>query len=126
MEPPRPVRPVPIPQREIDEMEKNKRTTPKTPSVSAISPRLRLDSKNFKNDETERSDSHYERMLFQELMQRSYITQHPTSGYSKATKEIKRVYEGFEQYNYTWTRPDQKYYQTTSATQRQHYSKYLD
>eukprot|EP00971_Amphidinium_carterae_P257250 5107004-Amphidinium_carterae.1 len=39
-------------------------------------------------------------MLLQELMQGSYITQHPTSGYSKATKEIKRVYEGFKLYNY--------------------------
>eukprot|EP00971_Amphidinium_carterae_P348233 6490395-Amphidinium_carterae.1 len=101
MEPPRPIRPAPTPQRELDEMEKNKKTIPKTPSLPAISPRLRLDSKNFKNDETQRPDSYYEKMLFQELMQRSYITHHPTSGYSKATKEIKRVYDGFELNNYT-------------------------
>eukprot|EP00971_Amphidinium_carterae_P235936 4682187-Amphidinium_carterae.1 len=33
-------------------------------------------------------------------MQRSYITHHPTSGYKKATPEVQRVYEGFEQENY--------------------------
>eukprot|EP00971_Amphidinium_carterae_P348849 6490704-Amphidinium_carterae.2 len=72
-EPARPVRAPPTPQRELDETKKKEHTIPKTPSLAAISPRLRLDSKNFKNDETVRPDSHYEKIL---------------------------VYEGFEQGNY--------------------------
>eukprot|EP00971_Amphidinium_carterae_P106225 2103708-Amphidinium_carterae.1 len=39
-------------------------------------------------------------MLMQEMIQRSYIKYHPTSGYKTATPEIKRVYDGFEVYNY--------------------------
>eukprot|EP00971_Amphidinium_carterae_P045102 887366-Amphidinium_carterae.1 len=34
------------------------------------------------------------------MIQRSYIKLHPTSGYSTATPEIKRVYDGFEIYNF--------------------------
>eukprot|EP00971_Amphidinium_carterae_P182530 3622526-Amphidinium_carterae.1 len=76
---------------ELEEMEKNKKTIPKIPSLAAISPRLRLESKNFRNDEAALPDKHYEKLMFQELMQRrlgSYITHQPTSGYRKATPEI--------------------------------------
>eukprot|EP00971_Amphidinium_carterae_P044775 880817-Amphidinium_carterae.1 len=34
------------------------------------------------------------------MVQRSYIKYHPTSGYKTATPEMKRVYDGFEVYNY--------------------------
>eukprot|EP00971_Amphidinium_carterae_P011582 227877-Amphidinium_carterae.1 len=34
------------------------------------------------------------------MIQWSYIKHHPTSGYKTATKEIQRVYDGFEIYNY--------------------------
>eukprot|EP00971_Amphidinium_carterae_P290093 5759848-Amphidinium_carterae.2 len=34
------------------------------------------------------------------MLQRSYIKHHPTSGYKTATPEMKRVYDGFEVYNY--------------------------
>eukprot|EP00971_Amphidinium_carterae_P266411 5284830-Amphidinium_carterae.1 len=40
-------------------------------------------------------------MLMQEMIQRSYIKHHPTSGYKTATPEMKRVYDGcFEVYTY--------------------------
>eukprot|EP00971_Amphidinium_carterae_P274778 5452770-Amphidinium_carterae.1 len=67
---------------------------PSTPAqgVQEISPRLRLDPKNFKNDKVprEREDSHYEKKIFEELRQRSYITEHPTSQYHQSTYEIRR------------------------------------
>eukprot|EP00971_Amphidinium_carterae_P343685 6483606-Amphidinium_carterae.1 len=77
-------------------------TVPHTPGQGRpeLSPRLRLDPKNFKNDIVPRDDSYYEKKIFEELRQRSYITQHPTSQCSKSTEEIKRVYDGFEKQDY--------------------------
>eukprot|EP00971_Amphidinium_carterae_P278201 5522409-Amphidinium_carterae.1 len=75
-------------------MDKNKKNVPKTPSLATISPRLHLHSKHFKNDKTALPNKHCEKLMFQDLMQRSYITHHATSGYKKATPKIQRVYEG--------------------------------
>eukprot|EP00971_Amphidinium_carterae_P256957 5101363-Amphidinium_carterae.4 len=33
------------------------------------------------------------------MMQRSYIRFHPTTGYHRATQEIRQFYDGFEIYN---------------------------
>eukprot|EP00971_Amphidinium_carterae_P082987 1641703-Amphidinium_carterae.1 len=74
--------------------------TPATPSVQQLSPRLRLDSHNFKTVKNHHRDAYYEKQIMQEMLQRSYSTQHPTSGYKTATKEIKRVYDGYEVDNY--------------------------
>eukprot|EP00971_Amphidinium_carterae_P000938 18293-Amphidinium_carterae.1 len=65
-----------------------------------MSPRLRLDKDNFKTVKNQHDDTYYEENIMQEMLQRSYITQHPTSGYNTATMEIKRVYDGFEVKNY--------------------------
>eukprot|EP00971_Amphidinium_carterae_P008256 163058-Amphidinium_carterae.2 len=46
------------------------------------------------------TDYYYEKMLMQEMIQQSYIKYHPTSGYKTATPEMKRVYDGFEVFNY--------------------------
>eukprot|EP00971_Amphidinium_carterae_P215798 4283572-Amphidinium_carterae.1 len=73
--------------------------TPATPSVQQLSPRLRLDSHNFKTVKNHHDDAS-EKQIMQEMLQRSCITQHPTSDYKTAPKEIKRVYDGFEVYNY--------------------------
>eukprot|EP00971_Amphidinium_carterae_P088373 1748403-Amphidinium_carterae.1 len=42
------------------------------------------------------------------MIQRSYIKYHPTGGYKTATPEIKRVYDGFEVYNYNEERNPRK------------------
>eukprot|EP00971_Amphidinium_carterae_P180870 3587932-Amphidinium_carterae.2 len=39
-------------------------------------------------------------MIMQEMIQQSYIKHHPTSSYKTATLEMRRVYDGFEVYNY--------------------------
>eukprot|EP00971_Amphidinium_carterae_P216228 4292295-Amphidinium_carterae.2 len=82
--------------------EEKKNTIPATPGqgVPKISPRLRLDPKNFRNDRVQRDDTYYKKKIFEELRQRSYITNHPTSQHSKSTDEIKRVYDGFEKQDY--------------------------
>eukprot|EP00971_Amphidinium_carterae_P274779 5452771-Amphidinium_carterae.1 len=103
--PPRPIRAVPIPERE---------RVPPTPGQGRqeISPRLRLDPKNFKNDKVPREDSHYEKKIFEELRQHSYITEHPTSQSHQSTYEIRRVYDGFDRKDYTWKsrgRSEKKY-----------------
>eukprot|EP00971_Amphidinium_carterae_P263525 5228142-Amphidinium_carterae.2 len=72
--------------------QEKKHTVPHTPGQGRpeLSPRLRLDPKNFRNDLVQRDDSYlcyYEKKIFEELRQRSYITQHPTSQYSKSTEE---------------------------------------
>eukprot|EP00971_Amphidinium_carterae_P200136 3971783-Amphidinium_carterae.1 len=99
-EPPRPKREPPKPPREREEGQRN--TIPQTPGQGrpALSPRLRLDPKNFRNDMVKRDDSYYEKMIFEELRQRSYIAQHPISQYHESTDEIKRVYDGFEKQDY--------------------------
>eukprot|EP00971_Amphidinium_carterae_P156691 3106073-Amphidinium_carterae.1 len=81
--PPKPQRTVPIPARQ---------QVPSTPGqgVQGISPRLRLEPKNFKNDRVPRDDIYYEKKIFEELRQRNYITEHPTSQYHQSTDEIKR------------------------------------
>eukprot|EP00971_Amphidinium_carterae_P121455 2405115-Amphidinium_carterae.1 len=81
--PPKLNRAVPIPARD---------QVPSTPAqgVQEISPRLRLEPKNFKNDQVPREDSYYEKKILEELRQRSYITEHPTSQYHQSTDEIKR------------------------------------
>eukprot|EP00971_Amphidinium_carterae_P117235 2322351-Amphidinium_carterae.1 len=45
-------------------------------------------------------DAYYEKKLFDELRQRRYILQHPTSQYRTTSPEIKRIYEGFETEDY--------------------------
>eukprot|EP00971_Amphidinium_carterae_P323853 6436275-Amphidinium_carterae.5 len=100
-EPPRPIRPAPIPPSMIDE--EKKKTIPPTPGrqrAQELSPRLRLEPQNFRNDRVQRDDSYYEKKIFEELRQRSYITKHPTSQYHGSTEEIKRVYDGFEKTDY--------------------------
>eukprot|EP00971_Amphidinium_carterae_P226241 4487493-Amphidinium_carterae.1 len=78
----------------------SRKKTPATPSIQQLSPRLRLNSHNFKTVKNHHDNAYYEKQIMQEMLQRSCITQHPTSGYKTATKEIKRVYDGFEVYNY--------------------------
>eukprot|EP00971_Amphidinium_carterae_P298049 5922325-Amphidinium_carterae.1 len=80
-EPPRPTREPLKTQRMIEEeKQQTMKTIPPTPGqgVPEISPRLRLDPKNFRNDRVQRDDSYYENKIFEELRQRSYITNHPT------------------------------------------------
>eukprot|EP00971_Amphidinium_carterae_P069216 1369580-Amphidinium_carterae.4 len=99
--PPKPTRAVPIPPGQGQEVETTlQQKTPKTPSKPVLSPRLRLDSHNFHIKPNRKSDHYYEKQLLQEMMQRSYIKYHPTSGYSTATPEMKRVYDGYEVYNF--------------------------
>eukprot|EP00971_Amphidinium_carterae_P336012 6472133-Amphidinium_carterae.2 len=50
-----------------------KGSTPQTPSKPILSPRLRLEKKNFYTGTIPRPDSYYERRLLQEMMQASYI-----------------------------------------------------
>eukprot|EP00971_Amphidinium_carterae_P213985 4246549-Amphidinium_carterae.1 len=45
-------------------------------------------------------DAYYEKKILQEMMQRSYIRFHPTTGYHRATPEIREFYDGFEIYNF--------------------------
>eukprot|EP00971_Amphidinium_carterae_P157677 3125518-Amphidinium_carterae.1 len=61
---------------------------------------LRLDKENFKTVKNQHEDTYYEGKIMQELLQRSCITLHPTSGYKTATTEITRVCDGFEVENY--------------------------
>eukprot|EP00971_Amphidinium_carterae_P110895 2196691-Amphidinium_carterae.1 len=42
-------------------------------------------------------------MLRQEMIQRSYVKFHPTTGYDRRTSEIRLFYDGFEIYN--WMNP---------------------
>eukprot|EP00971_Amphidinium_carterae_P310445 6169132-Amphidinium_carterae.2 len=92
MDPPKPKRPVPIPEHLRDRVPP---TPAQQPQVPELSPRLRLVPENFKNEKGQKEDSYYEKKLFDELRQRSYITQHPTSQYQTSTPEIKRIYDGF-------------------------------
>eukprot|EP00971_Amphidinium_carterae_P001348 26783-Amphidinium_carterae.1 len=70
---------------------------PATPGgLQQVSPKLRLDKDNFKTVKNQHEDTYYEEKIMQEMLQRRYITLHPTSGYKTATTEIKRVYDGFE------------------------------
>eukprot|EP00971_Amphidinium_carterae_P092630 1834548-Amphidinium_carterae.2 len=94
-EPPKPTREVPIPQRD-----RVPATPARQPLVAGLSPRLRLVPENFKNERGQKEDSYYEKKLFEELRQRSYVQEHPTSQYYTSTLEIKRVYDGFENQNY--------------------------
>eukprot|EP00971_Amphidinium_carterae_P026124 515198-Amphidinium_carterae.2 len=48
----------------------------------------------------QRPDSYYERRLLQEMIQASYIKFHPTTRYHRATREIRRFYDGFQIYNF--------------------------
>eukprot|EP00971_Amphidinium_carterae_P293750 5831937-Amphidinium_carterae.1 len=45
-------------------------------------------------------EAYYEKKILQEMMQRSYIHYHPTTGYHKARKEIQDFHYGFEVYNF--------------------------
>eukprot|EP00971_Amphidinium_carterae_P233230 4629278-Amphidinium_carterae.1 len=89
--PPRPIRPVPAPpsQQQIPA------TPSQLPEVPGLSPRLRLQTENFKNTQGQTDDSYYAKKIFDEIRQRSYITQHPTSQYYNISPEIKRIYDGF-------------------------------
>eukprot|EP00971_Amphidinium_carterae_P200570 3980207-Amphidinium_carterae.1 len=65
------------------------------PEVPGLSPRLQLKAENFKNERGKTDDSHYEKKLFDEIRQRSYLIHHPTSQYNSASPEIRRIYDGF-------------------------------
>eukprot|EP00971_Amphidinium_carterae_P042238 829787-Amphidinium_carterae.4 len=117
MQPRKPMRrppPVPLSQQLKNTMD-NKRT-PETPLVPLLSPRLRLHSHNFKHEKNKKTDAYYEKMLMQEIIQRSYIKHHPTSGYKTSTKEIRRVYE---------TRRTRGSHWRTTTTHLWEYSNYL-
>eukprot|EP00971_Amphidinium_carterae_P017314 341423-Amphidinium_carterae.4 len=92
--PPMPTRPAPMPKHD------RVQATPEGRVPLAISPRLRLEPKNFKNDKSQKEDSYYEKKIFAELRQRNYITGHPTSQYKTSSPEIKRVYDGFDKHDY--------------------------
>eukprot|EP00971_Amphidinium_carterae_P136531 2705172-Amphidinium_carterae.1 len=94
-EPPMPTRPVPIPAGQ-----QVPATPAPRPEVPGLSPRLRSVPENFKNEKGQKEDSYYEKKLFEEVRQRSYIKQHPTSQYPESTPEIKRIYDGFENEDY--------------------------
>eukprot|EP00971_Amphidinium_carterae_P113362 2245889-Amphidinium_carterae.1 len=88
--PPRPTREAPIPA--------NQRVPPTSGALSEVqglSPRLQLKTENFKNTPGKTDDSYYdyERKLFDEIRQKSYIIQHPTNQYHNLTPEIKRIYD---------------------------------
>eukprot|EP00971_Amphidinium_carterae_P141660 2806503-Amphidinium_carterae.2 len=89
-DPPRPQRPVPIPERD-----RVPPTPALQPEVPQLSPRLQLKPENFKNERGQKDDKHYEKKLFDEIRQKSYILQHPTSQYYSSSPEIKRIYDGF-------------------------------
>eukprot|EP00971_Amphidinium_carterae_P349456 6491025-Amphidinium_carterae.2 len=95
-EPPRPTREPPKPQ-----LQGQTPATPaRQPPVPGLSPRLRLVPENFKNERGRKEDSYYEKKLFDELRQRSYVQEHPTSQHYTSTPEIKRVYDGFKNQDY--------------------------
>eukprot|EP00971_Amphidinium_carterae_P133064 2634965-Amphidinium_carterae.1 len=58
---------------------------PQTPAPQQdplqLSPRLQLKVENFKNKPGVKDDNYYEKKLFDEVRQRSYIIRHPTSQY---------------------------------------------
>eukprot|EP00971_Amphidinium_carterae_P257079 5103641-Amphidinium_carterae.1 len=56
-------------------------------------PELRLQPETFAQEG--QPEAHDQHLLLQELIRRSYIQFHPTSGYSKATEEIKDIYDLF-------------------------------
>eukprot|EP00971_Amphidinium_carterae_P095749 1894967-Amphidinium_carterae.2 len=102
-----PTRPPPIPagQQQVEDSLQMKNTgktenIPNTPSKPILSPRRQLDSNNFHVKLNKKSDHYYEKMILQEMVQRSYIKFHPTTGYHRATEEIQRFYDGFEIYNF--------------------------
>eukprot|EP00971_Amphidinium_carterae_P115658 2290977-Amphidinium_carterae.3 len=79
-----PKRPVPIPQRELDEMEKNKKTIPPTPTTRSRDPTAitrRCYSKNLRNGAT--------------LLSTRQVATAKLQG-----RYLKRVYDGFELCNY--------------------------
>eukprot|EP00971_Amphidinium_carterae_P334403 6469679-Amphidinium_carterae.1 len=88
--PPRPQREVPIPARD-----RVPPTPAAQPEIPGLSPRLQLKAENFKNERGQKDDSYYEKKLFDELRQKSYIMHHPTSQHYNSSPEIKRIYEGF-------------------------------
>eukprot|EP00971_Amphidinium_carterae_P268730 5330920-Amphidinium_carterae.1 len=77
--PPRPVRQAPIPPSQLQAQATTIPATPnQIPEVPGLSPRLRLNAENFKNTPGQKEDSYYAKKLFEEIRQRSYISQHPT------------------------------------------------
>eukprot|EP00971_Amphidinium_carterae_P168783 3344027-Amphidinium_carterae.1 len=76
--PPRPERQPPIPARHQQTSQQIPATPNQLPEVPGLSPRLRLTTENFKNTPGQKEDSYYEKQLFDEIRQRSYISQHPT------------------------------------------------
>eukprot|EP00971_Amphidinium_carterae_P187955 3730634-Amphidinium_carterae.1 len=88
--PPRPVRQPPVPA-----SQRVPATPAVLPEVPGLSPRLQLKTENFKNTPGKTDNSYYERKLFDEIRQKSYIIQHPTSQYHNLSPEIKRIYDGF-------------------------------
>eukprot|EP00971_Amphidinium_carterae_P322420 6408050-Amphidinium_carterae.1 len=95
-EPPKPTRPPPV----LKAQQQTPPTPAQLPPVPGLSPRLCLVPENFKNEKGQKEDSYYEKKLFDELRQRSYMQQHPTSQYQTSTPEIKRIYDGFEYEDY--------------------------
>eukprot|EP00971_Amphidinium_carterae_P352688 6492703-Amphidinium_carterae.3 len=78
----------------------DKRTRiPPTPSIPTMTARLRLMKENSKTAQPQTPDAYYEQRLLQEVIRRSYIQYHPTSGYHKVTNEIRAFYDGFELHN---------------------------
>eukprot|EP00971_Amphidinium_carterae_P310198 6164022-Amphidinium_carterae.1 len=77
--PPKPTRQAPIPQ---SQRQGQIPATPnQLPEVPGLSPRLRLKAENFKNTAGEKEDIYYAKKIFDEIRQRGYISQHPTSQY---------------------------------------------
>eukprot|EP00971_Amphidinium_carterae_P350731 6491712-Amphidinium_carterae.2 len=78
------------------------RETYETSTFTTIDDRRRGKA-NFRNDGVPRDGSYYEKKIFEELRQRSHITQHPTSQYSKSTDEIKKCMTALRNMT-TWRR----------------------
>eukprot|EP00971_Amphidinium_carterae_P296855 5897317-Amphidinium_carterae.1 len=93
--PPKPIRPAPLPSQD-----RVPATPAPEPQPAQLSPRIQLKAENFKNKPGIKDDGYYEKRLFDEIRQRSYILQHPTSQYITSSPEIKRIYEGFETEDY--------------------------
>eukprot|EP00971_Amphidinium_carterae_P188466 3741191-Amphidinium_carterae.2 len=94
------MRAVPLPSgAQLDNTMQTKRT-PETPSIPTISQRLQLTKENFAIDNPKKTDAYYEKKILQETLRQSYVQFHPTTGYHKATNEIRDFYDGFELYNW--------------------------
>eukprot|EP00971_Amphidinium_carterae_P200132 3971626-Amphidinium_carterae.2 len=104
--PTKPTRDVRIPaaerqKQQVEEsLQEKQKTILQTPAKQEMTPRLRLEPKNFRTKKDQKSDVYYKKKILQKMIQRSYIRYHPTAGYHKATPEMTRFYEGIEVHNF--------------------------